>query len=51
MNKAELLALLEQYPDDMEVKVAQGTFIGAAVRVDQIVDLDTNVVSIEIIAE
>lgn len=51
MNKTELLALLESYPDDMEVKVVCDRFVRPIERVSTVVDMDTNIVSIEIVAE
>lgn len=51
MKKSDLIALLAAYPDDMEVKVVCDRFVRPVTSVSEIVDMDTNIVSIEIIAE
>ena len=51
MKKSDLLARLSSYPDDMEVKVVCDRFVRHVTAVSEIVDMDTNIVSIEIIAE
>lgn len=51
MKKSDLIALLATYPDDMEVKVVCDHFVRPVTAVSEIVDLDTNIVSIEIVAE
>lgn len=51
MKKSDLIALLADYPEDMEVKVVCDRFVRPVTSVSEIVDMATNIVSIEIIAE
>lgn len=51
MTKRELIDLLSAYPDSMEVKVTCDRRVRAVLKVGDIVDMNTNVVSVEITAE
>lgn len=51
MTNAELRSLLAQYPDDMSVLVVCGRRCLPIVKVDHIVELETNEVSIEIVVQ
>lgn len=50
MTNAELRTLLSEYPDDMEVIVACDYWCRPVLKVDYIVEIESNVVKVEIIA-
>lgn len=51
MTNAELRSLLAQYPDDMSVLVVCDRRCRQIIKVDHIVEMEVNEVSIEIVAE
>lgn len=51
MTNAELRSLLAQYPDDMSVLVVCDRRCRPIVKVDHIVEMETNEVSIEVVAQ
>lgn len=51
MTNAELQSLLSQYPDDMNVLVVCDRRCRSIIKVDHIVEMEVNEVSIEIVAE
>lgn len=51
MTNAELRSLLAQYPDDMNVLVVCDRRCRSIIKVDHIVEMEVNEVSIEIVAE
>ena len=51
MTNAELRSLLAQYPDDMNVLVVCDRRCRPIIKVDHIIEMEVNEVSIEIVAE
>lgn len=51
MTVKELKEILTTYPEDMNIKVSCDRFVRDAIEVSPIVDMDTNIVSVNIIAE
>lgn len=51
MTTSELRSLFDQYPDDMNVLVVCDRRCRPIVKIDPIVEMETNEVSIEIVAE
>jgi hypothetical protein len=46
MTKEELIGIIDKYPPNMNVQVALYRFISDIVKVDKVIDQDTNAVSI-----
>lgn len=51
MTRKELVEILEQYSPNMEVVVSCDQYSRAVLKVDEVVELGTNVVSIDIQVE
>lgn len=51
MTRKELTEILKRYPPDMEVVVSCDRYSRAVLKVDKVVELGTNIVSIDIQAE
>lgn len=51
MTNGELQALLSRYPNDMKIVVSCDRFVRSLVKIDSIVDIDTNQTCVEIVAE
>ena len=51
MTVKQLKDSLSQYPDDMNVKVSCDVFVRNVADVTTVVDMDTNIVSVDICGE
>ena len=51
MTIKELKEVLTAFPDDMDVRVSCDRYIRKIIDVNTIIDIDTNIVSVDIMAE